>query len=174
MSPISIDAGDSITLVKVVEYLETSMSKDLLCKFPDNSAFDFNYAQSSIWSPLLPRPPPNSDDAASTELSRRLSFGETSEMGFMRNTKKMAGRIKRKFTDTVLENISRCGKMKRRKRKSFGFSMAGSARRLSSSSSTPKAWAKVMKAAVKKFKKKKKNINKDQNVHYHISNYLAS
>ena len=40
---------------KVVEYLEPLMSKELLCKFPDNSAFDFDYSQSSIWSPLVTR-----------------------------------------------------------------------------------------------------------------------
>lgn len=39
-----------------MEYLEPLMSKELLCKFPDNSAFDFNYSQSAIWSPLVPRP----------------------------------------------------------------------------------------------------------------------
>lgn len=41
--------------LKVVEYLLPVMSKELLCKFPDNSAFDFDYSQSSIWSPLIPR-----------------------------------------------------------------------------------------------------------------------
>ncbi|GER48241.1 phragmoplast orienting kinesin 2 [Striga asiatica] len=132
------------------------MSTDLLGKFPDNSAFDFNYAQSSIWSPLLPRPPPAA--AARLDLSRRLSYGETG--GFMENTKKMAAKIKRKFADTVLGNVRGCSKMKRRKRKSFGLSHAGSGRRLSSSSPSPKAWAKVMKAAVKKFKKRKnKNVH---------------
>ncbi|KAL4606728.1 hypothetical protein ACB092_09G124600 [Castanea dentata] len=41
---------------KVVYYLEPLMSKELLCKFPDKiSAFDFDYMQSSIWSPLVPR-----------------------------------------------------------------------------------------------------------------------
>ncbi|KAK7393797.1 hypothetical protein VNO78_22361 [Psophocarpus tetragonolobus] len=41
---------------KVVEYLVPKMSVDLLSKFPDNSAYDFDYSQSTIWSPLLPRP----------------------------------------------------------------------------------------------------------------------
>lgn len=41
---------------KVVEYLEPLMSLELLCKFPDNSAYDFDYSQSTIWSPLVPRP----------------------------------------------------------------------------------------------------------------------
>ena len=31
------------------------MSKELLCKFPDNSVFNFDYSQSSIWSPLVHR-----------------------------------------------------------------------------------------------------------------------
>ncbi|KAG0475790.1 hypothetical protein HPP92_015476 [Vanilla planifolia] len=39
----------------MVEYLEPSMSEHLLCKFPDDSAFGFDYSQSAIWSPLLPR-----------------------------------------------------------------------------------------------------------------------
>ncbi|KAG0474207.1 hypothetical protein HPP92_016064 [Vanilla planifolia] len=39
----------------MVEYLEPSMSEHLLCKFPDDSAFGFDYFQSAIWSPLLPR-----------------------------------------------------------------------------------------------------------------------
>lgn len=43
-------------LIKVVEYVESSMCEELLCKFPDTSAFDFDYSQSSIWSPLVPRP----------------------------------------------------------------------------------------------------------------------
>ncbi|CAL9111934.1 unnamed protein product [Musa acuminata var. zebrina] len=41
--------------VVTVEYLEPTMSRELLGKFPDNSAFDFDYSQSGIWSPLLPR-----------------------------------------------------------------------------------------------------------------------
>ncbi|KAL8045467.1 hypothetical protein ABFX02_08G116500 [Erythranthe guttata] len=152
--------GGPFPLVMVVEYLESSMSRDLLCKFPDNSAFDFDYGQSSIWSPLLP--PPSADfTGRGLELSRNLSFDETDEVGLLENTRKMAVRMKKKLTDAVLDNISLCRTMKRKKtkkkRKSFGFSPVTSSRRLSSSSPTPKAWAKVMKAAANHFKKRKKN-----------------
>ncbi|KAI3465592.1 hypothetical protein Pfo_022255 [Paulownia fortunei] len=171
MSLISGNGRAPFPLVMVVEYLESSMSRDLLCKFPDNSAFDFDYAQSSIWSPLLPRPPPDSTGRGLV-LSRRLSYGETDEVGLLENTKKLAVRIKRKFTDAVLDNISRCSKMKRRRRKSFSFSPVPSSRRPSSSSPSPKAWGKVMKAAAKHFKKRK-NKKKDPNVHLDLSNYLT-
>lgn len=43
-------------LIKVVEYVESPIGEELLSKFADTSAFDFDYSQSSIWSPLLPRP----------------------------------------------------------------------------------------------------------------------
>jgi hypothetical protein len=42
--------------VVTVEYLESSMSRGLLGKFPDSSAFDFDYSQSGIWSPLNKHP----------------------------------------------------------------------------------------------------------------------
>ena len=43
-------------ITKVVYYMDPLMSKNLLQKFPDkSSAFDFNYSQSSIWSPWVPR-----------------------------------------------------------------------------------------------------------------------
>lgn len=45
-----------LNTTKVVEYLAPLMSVELLCKFPDNSAYDFDYSQSTIWSPLVPRP----------------------------------------------------------------------------------------------------------------------
>ncbi|ONK74853.1 uncharacterized protein A4U43_C03F10800 [Asparagus officinalis] len=44
-----------IERVITIEYLDPSMSQNLLCKFPDDSAFGFNYSESGIWSPLLPR-----------------------------------------------------------------------------------------------------------------------
>ncbi|XP_047951901.1 uncharacterized protein LOC125197228 [Salvia hispanica] len=139
MPLISCD-GAPPPLLMVVEYLESSMSNDLLYKFPDNSALDFNYAQSSIWSPLLPR-------------AALLTY---EEVGLLENTKKIAGKIKRKFTDAVLNNVSRCIKMKRRRRRSFRFSP----RRHPSPS--PKGLAKVMKGAANQFKKRmKKSSNLD-------------
>ncbi|KAG6423445.1 hypothetical protein SASPL_113841 [Salvia splendens] len=154
MPLISCD-GAPPPLLMVVEYLESSMSNDLLYKFPDNSAFDFNYAQSSIWSPLLPRAaPPGSDGGV---VSRKLTY---EEVGLLENTKKIAGKIKRKFTDAVLNNVSRCIKMKRRRRRSFRFSPVAPPRRHPSPS--PKGLAKVMKGAANHFKKRmKKSSNLD-------------
>lgn len=131
MPLISCD-GAPPPLLMVVEYLESSMSNDLLYKFPDNSAFDFNYAQSSIWSPLLPRAaPPGSGGGGGGGVSRKLAY---EEVGLLENTKKIAGKIKRKFTDAVLNNVSRCTKMKRRRRRSFRFSPVAPPRRLPSAS----------------------------------------
>ncbi|KAL2482139.1 hypothetical protein Fot_43583 [Forsythia ovata] len=144
------------SLVIVIEYLEKSMSRDLLYKFPDNSAFDFDYAQSSIWSPLLP-PPIHSDQVNSLScglsVSKKLSFDEDHSVGLLENTKKM----KRKFTNAVFNNLHKYQNMNKRKRKSMEFSCVPSSHQLTPTSSTPrKGWAKVLKAASKHFKKKNK------------------
>ncbi|XP_051115320.1 uncharacterized protein LOC127240604 [Andrographis paniculata] len=139
-------AAASPPLVTVVEYLESAMSRDLLCKFPDNSAFDFDYTQSSIWSPLLPRP---HNPHGGLQVSKRLSFNGGAD-GFLENTKKMAAGIKRKFADAMLNvNVGGgCTRMKKKirrkktKRNSIGFSPKS------------RAWDKVMEAAANYFKKK--------------------
>ncbi|XP_073137987.1 uncharacterized protein [Henckelia pumila] len=170
MSHVSTD-GNPSPPVKVVEYLESSMSNELLCKFPDNSAFDFDYSQSSIWSPLVPRTFGNGR-GGSLELSRKLQYDENDFTGLLRNSKKFAANIKKKFTSVVSDNICMYQRMKMSKRKSFGFSPVPSSGRLKASSPTPrKKWAKAMKAASKHFKKNKK---KDP-IHLHlqdVSNYL--
>jgi len=59
----------------VIQYVASSMADELLSKYPDNSAFDFDYSQSSIWSPLVPRF--NSLSCLvprSPNLKRKLSF----------------------------------------------------------------------------------------------------
>lgn len=65
--------------VIVIQHLHPTISNDLLCKFPDNSAFDFDYSQSSIWSPLVPRFHSLSClNAKSPDLNRKLSFDKIS------------------------------------------------------------------------------------------------
>jgi len=62
---------------KVVEYLQPVMCRELLCKFPDNSAFGFDYSQSSLWSPLLPRNYASPSDLDSDScVCRNLKLGE--------------------------------------------------------------------------------------------------
>uniref|UniRef100_A0A2N9ITA0 Uncharacterized protein n=1 Tax=Fagus sylvatica TaxID=28930 RepID=A0A2N9ITA0_FAGSY len=85
---------------KVVYFLDTSMSKQLLCKFPDtSSAFDFDQTQSSIWSPLVPRiysamdyPKPRNRNR------RRVSIGGAG-MGY--KLKKFTSNIKKKLNVTA-------------------------------------------------------------------------
>lgn len=150
----------------VVEYLESSMSKDLLGKFPDNSAYDFDYSQSSIWSPLVNRrlvsssslSPSCGNGALSFGLSKKLVYDQDMMMGLTK-IKKFSAKIKRKLTDTLFYNLQKYQKMKRRKKnKSLDFSPVPSSNRLNSTSSvTPRqGWEKVLKAASKHFKKKNK------------------
>ncbi|CAI9754455.1 unnamed protein product [Fraxinus pennsylvanica] len=150
---INRNNGES-TLVIFVEYLETSMSRDLLYKFPDNSAFDFDYAQSSIWSPLLPPPIHSYQEKSGVSVSRKLSYEEGD--GLLENTKKMTAKFKRNFTNAVFDHLHKYQKMKRRKRKSMEFSSVPSSHQLSPTSPAPrKGWAKVLKAASRHFKKRK-------------------
>ncbi|XP_059289314.1 uncharacterized protein LOC132067039 [Lycium ferocissimum] len=154
--------NNSGPLVMVIEYLESSMSKDLLCKFPDNSAYDFDYSQSSIWSPLVP-PPLSSDRRLSFGLSRKLSY-EDDETLF--------GNIKRKFSSVLFDNMKVYKNLKKRQRKGFDFSPVPSSSKVGSCTSTPrKGWAKVLKAASKHFKKKGKK--KDSAGHLNLSKCLT-
>ncbi|XP_055807666.1 uncharacterized protein LOC129876297 [Solanum dulcamara] len=151
-------------LVMVIEYLESSMSEHLLCKFPDNSAYDFDYSQSSIWSPLvLPPPPlssPVSDRRLSLGLTRKLSYEEDAGTGTFRVVTES---IKRKFSSVLFDNLKIYKKLNKRKKNGFDFSPVPSSSKLASTTTTPrKGWAKVLKAASKHFKKKsKKKNNKD-------------
>ncbi|MCE5167340.1 hypothetical protein HAX54_049090 [Datura stramonium] len=145
-------------MVMVIEHLQCSMSKDLLCKFPDNSAFDFDYTQSSIWSPLVPRPL-SSHRRLSWGLSRKLSYDDVSAgcIGAT-NFKKVTAKIKRKFSNAVTKNMREYHKSKKRNKTTFDFSRLPSSSQLASTTQTPpKGWVKVLKAASKNFKKR---INK--------------
>ncbi|XP_027072923.1 uncharacterized protein LOC113758204 [Coffea eugenioides] len=148
-------------LVMVVEYLESSMCRDLLSKFPDNSAFDFDYSQSSIWSPLIhrkfPSTTPISNDrrnVLSCGLSRKLVYNDDEGLT---KIKKVTANIKRKFTDAVSDNLLKYQKMRKRKRKnSLDFTPCPSSKLPSTSPTPRKGWVKVLKAASKHFKKKSK------------------
>uniref|UniRef100_A0A803QIR1 Uncharacterized protein n=1 Tax=Cannabis sativa TaxID=3483 RepID=A0A803QIR1_CANSA len=133
---------------KVVEYLEPLMSKELLCKFPDNSAFDFDYSQSSIWSPLVPRPYSHADLDSDSDFAspRNLNL----EMGF--DALKSKTKNKNSFKKKLVSDFSSTPSCK------------GTCNPL-----TRKVWNKVLKAASKHFKKKKK----DSTAHVRLSNYIT-
>lgn len=82
---------------KVVEYLEPFMSSELLCKFPDNSAYDFDYSQSTIWSPLVPRPysPMDLDLITPRKLSYNMGLGARCSVN------KVGSKLRKKFTSNA-------------------------------------------------------------------------
>lgn len=106
---------------KVVEYLEPLMSKELLCKFPDNSAFDFDYEQSSIWSPLVTRAYTNSPGNLNFFTPNKLDYESRSE-GIFSITEKKKKKKKRKIritnTNGFALNLSAL-KIKKRTSKNF-------------------------------------------------------
>ncbi|TKY47898.1 hypothetical protein E2542_SST29959 [Spatholobus suberectus] len=135
---------------KVVEYLVPKMSVELLCKFPDNSAYDFDYSQSTIWSPLLPRPYSPMDLNLTTP--RKLSYDMG--LGARYSVKKVGSKLRKKFTATAfkfnLDFIKKHGKSKNKKVPS-DFSptpFKGACNPIMN-----KRWARALKAASKQFKK---------------------
>lgn len=102
---------------KVVEYLEPLMSKELLCKFPDNSAFDFNYSQSSIWSPLVPRAYKSIDFESDLDFAtpRKHDFEVGNEN---RSLNKVTSNIKKRMRTTAFAvNLSALKTKKKKKKK---------------------------------------------------------
>ncbi|KAF5480440.1 hypothetical protein F2P56_001189 [Juglans regia] len=155
-----------------VEYLEPLMSKELLCKFPDNSAFDFDYTQSSIWSPLVPRAfsPMDLDFDLGFITPRNLSFGMELDMdlGNKNKLKKVTSNIKKKISTTAFNINLNLLKMKHKKKmKASEFSPTPI--KSTCYPATSKAWTKVLKATAKHFKKKQK---KDHTAYWKPSNYL--
>lgn len=101
-----------VTTAKVVEYLEPVMSRDLLCKFPDSTAFGFNYSQSSIWSPLIPRAHVPVD-SASIVTPKKLSYGSGAESKLRSNRKKIAASAVKISPRVMQKSRGKMMKMKR-------------------------------------------------------------
>ncbi|KAJ0785423.1 hypothetical protein HanOQP8_Chr02g0042961 [Helianthus annuus] len=169
--------GTGVTTVKVVEYMLTSMSNELLHKFPDNSAFDFDYTQSAIWSPLVPHPSKPSSPVRPLKQGKLLFNEEVTETD--------AGNVNDTKFDSCMFNCFRIGNefggnkivgVKKRGRRNRGFGELGvnclnsGNVGVDSGCSSPirvKGWKKVLKAASKQFKKTMKK--KDSGVHLKLS-----
>ncbi|KAJ0027151.1 hypothetical protein Pint_36663 [Pistacia integerrima] len=165
------------TTAKVIEYLEPLMSRDLLCKFPDNSAFDFDYSQSSLWSPLVPRPYSPMDLDLVTPL--KLSYDDFG--GGFELEKKMRNHSAKKtgfgtiFKKKLNINVDLLKQTMKKKKKMVNVmasefspaSVKGSCVPISS-----KKWSKMLKAASKHFKKTKTKKKRDPAVHVKISSCL--
>ncbi|XP_027346456.1 uncharacterized protein LOC113858154 [Abrus precatorius] len=135
---------------KVVEYLEPFMSLELLCKFPDNSAFDFDYSQSTIWSPLVPRPysPMDLDLITPKKLSYDMGFGAKCSV------KKVGSKLRKKFTATALNlNVDSIRKHTKSKNKKVASDFSPTPFKGACNPIFRKHWAKALKAASKQFKR---------------------
>lgn len=99
--------------VITVEYLEPSMSEELLCKFPDASAFGFDYSRSGIWSPLVPHqqasffsdvsPPRKRRRVAALSPVERLLFREDPELGQMSGVNCSTSSHSRRLKSTTMK-----------------------------------------------------------------------
>ncbi|KAK4804105.1 hypothetical protein SAY86_003922 [Trapa natans] len=164
-----------ISTAKVVEYLEPVMSRDLLCKFPDSTAFGFDYSQSSIWSPLIPRVHVPLDSAGII-TPKKLSDGSGA-------VSKLRGARKKIASSAVRISL----RVLQRSRMKTKRNMAPKFRGLDGSPTPAKdcgcfplvaeGWNKVLKAAskhIKKNKKKKKKKGRDPMAHVRLNKYLEN
>jgi len=92
--------------VITIEYLEPSMTQDLLLKFPDDSAFGFDYSQSEIWSPLLPRGHHESLLEFSGGWTRKSSKGKLKKIkGMFIETKLNKKKKKKRMSNMFIKNL---------------------------------------------------------------------
>ncbi|XP_078433608.1 uncharacterized protein LOC144704902 [Wolffia australiana] len=115
-----------------VEYVEPTMASHLLYKYPDTSAFDFDYSQSRLWSPLLLLPPPH-------------NLPPNSAKNKIKNKKK---KIREDLCNSLQNRLGKIkNKIKKKKKKKTVY------RKLdfvapSPSPAPEKAWSKVFKATL--------------------------
>ncbi|KAJ1271778.1 hypothetical protein BS78_06G152000 [Paspalum vaginatum] len=143
--------------VLTVEYLEPSMSRELLGKFPDPSAFDFDYSQSGIWSPLnkVPRGAPAPASRAGA-AEAEADAGASSTDFLIANPKRRA-RAGARLKDSAAGGKSRWRRRRLRRDGSFlDLHDAGRGSMLDFSPPAPspakEGWRRVLKAAIRKFK----------------------
>ncbi|XWS75752.1 hypothetical protein CRYUN_Cryun01aG0119000 [Craigia yunnanensis] len=158
-----------IATSKVVEYLEPLMSRELLCKFPDNSAFDFDYSQSSLWSPLVPRAysPAHMDFDPITPRKLAFEFGFGLEKSNS-SAKKFRPNIKKKIATAAFNTNLYLLRKKNKKRKKMASDLSPNPVKGGCAPIITKGWSKMLKAASKHFKRKKK----EPTVHMKLPNYL--
>ncbi|XVF71095.1 hypothetical protein PTKIN_Ptkin12aG0007600 [Pterospermum kingtungense] len=162
-----------LATAKVVEYLEPMMSKELLCKFPDNSAFDFDYTQSSLWSPLVPRGAYSPADFDFDSITpRKLAF----EFGFGLNKTKSSSSSAKKFRPNIRKKIATAAfnsnlnlfKNINKKRKKMASDFSPTPVKFGCAPIITKGWGKMLKAASRHFKRKKT----EPTLHVKLPNYL--
>ncbi|KAL9679671.1 hypothetical protein QQ045_017537 [Rhodiola kirilowii] len=175
---------ERVRLIKVVEYLEPTMAKKLLCKFPDNSVFDFDYSQSSIWSPMAPRA---FKSLPHLEMERVLDFDSIKEQkkdddddvisphSVKQRKQRLCGYKFGSVNKSALKTVSTSIKSKAMNLIFDGSKMTKyanlvpSVKQRSTTSKSSKGWDGVLKAASNHFKKRRKK--KDQIVHVKLSEY---
>ncbi|XLR60197.1 hypothetical protein S83_010869 [Arachis hypogaea] len=124
---------------KVVEYLVPLMGLELLCKFPDNSAYDFDYSRSTIWSPLLPRPYSPMDFDLITPT--KLSFTNSKFFRPRSSAIKVASKLRKKLNLDFIKN----------KNKKMVSDLSPTT--CNCNPIIKKGWGKALKAASKQFKR---------------------
>ncbi|XP_047074683.1 uncharacterized protein LOC124684412 [Lolium rigidum] len=137
--------------VVTVEYMGQSMSRNLLGKFADSSAFDFDYAQSGIWSPVNKIP---SASPASGAGSRDFLIAK------WKRRARAGSRLKAKDAAAGAGGSSRSRWRRRRLRRdgSFldlhetGMPKLDFSPTMPSPSPAKQGWRKVLRAAIRKFK----------------------
>ncbi|TKW05305.1 hypothetical protein SEVIR_7G166700v4 [Setaria viridis] len=158
------DGGTATPVVVVervvtVEYLEQSMSRELLGKFPDSSAFDFDYSQSGIWSPLnkVPRGSPAPASRAGGACAADAEAAASSTDFLIANPKRRARAGGCWLKDSGAGGKSRWRRRRLRRDGSFlDLHETGRARLDFSPPAAPspakEGWRRVLKAAIRKFK----------------------
>ncbi|KAL9241694.1 hypothetical protein vseg_015774 [Gypsophila vaccaria] len=157
----------------VIRYVNATMSNSILHKFPDHSAFGFDYSQSAIWSPLvLPRfksatLPCLRAKSPDGDFKRRILFDEDGGGdgrggcgGFAGIGKMVCG-----FGSRVNDELKTKTMIKMKKFDECNKSKVSDFTN-SSPTSSKKGWKKALKMTSKQFKKKRD----PHQIHHHPTN----